>query len=87
MSNKYLKNILFLSIVFLFFGTVNSLAADKNAIADTLAVAQTGHVTKLPELYMVLPFIILLLLIATGPLFYKHFWEKHYPKISIEIFG
>ena len=32
---------------------------------------------------MVLPFVLLLLMIATGPLFYKHFWEKHYPKVSI----
>ncbi len=37
----------------------------------------------LPEPYMVLPFIVLLMMIATGPLFYHHFWEKHYPKISI----
>lgn len=38
---------------------------------------------SLPEVYMVAPFVILLLMIATGPLFYHHFWEKHYPKISI----
>jgi Na+/H+ antiporter NhaD/arsenite permease-like protein len=37
----------------------------------------------LPASYMVIPFILLLLMIATGPLFYKHFWEKHYPKVSI----
>ena len=40
-----------------------------------------GHV--LPETYMVIPFVILLLMIATGPLFYHHFWEHHYPKIAI----
>jgi len=37
----------------------------------------------LPPTVMVLPFVILLLMIATGPLFYHRFWEKHYPKISI----
>ncbi|MCC6549410.1 MAG: sodium:proton antiporter [Ignavibacteriaceae bacterium] len=37
----------------------------------------------LPNPWMVLPFIVLLLMIATGPIFYKHFWEHHYPKISI----
>ncbi len=37
----------------------------------------------LPEPYMVLPFVFLLLMIATGPVFYRHFWEKHYPKISL----
>jgi len=38
---------------------------------------------SLPETYMVIPFVILLLMIATGPLFYHHFWEHHYPKIAI----
>ncbi len=33
--------------------------------------------------YIVLPFVALLLMIATGPLFYHHFWEKNYPKISV----
>ncbi|MFH1042508.1 MAG: sodium:proton antiporter [bacterium] len=37
----------------------------------------------LPPYFIVLPFIILLLMIATGPIFYHHFWEQHYPKISI----
>jgi Na+/H+ antiporter NhaD/arsenite permease-like protein len=84
MPKKFLKNTLLLLIVSLFFGTVNTLAASKSMVADTLAVShQAEHVTKLPELFMVLPFVILLLMIATGPLFYKHFWEKHYPKISI----
>ena len=37
----------------------------------------------LPDTFMVLPFVVLLLMIATGPLFYRHFWEHHYPKIAI----
>jgi phosphoglycerol transferase MdoB-like AlkP superfamily enzyme len=40
-----------------------------------------GHVSPSP--YMVIPFILLLIMIATAPLFYKRFWEKHYPKVSI----
>lgn len=35
--------------------------------------------------FIVLPFVVLLLMIATGPLFYHHFWEKHYPKIAIAL--
>jgi Na+/H+ antiporter NhaD/arsenite permease-like protein len=31
------------------------------------------------------PFILLLLLIATGPLFFKHFWHRHYPKVSLAL--
>ncbi len=38
---------------------------------------------ELPSPYMVLPFIILLAMIATGPLFYHHFWERNYPKIAL----
>lgn len=33
--------------------------------------------------WLVMPFILLLLLIATGPLFYEHFWHKNYPIISV----
>ncbi|MDO8549192.1 MAG: sodium:proton antiporter [Ignavibacteria bacterium] len=47
----------------------------------TTAILQAEH--QLPEPLMVIPFIVLLLMIATGPLFYKHFWEHHYPKIAM----
>ena len=33
--------------------------------------------------WMITPFVLLLLMIATGPLFYEHFWHKNYPKISV----
>ncbi|NMM46882.1 sodium:proton antiporter [Marinigracilibium pacificum] len=36
-----------------------------------------------PPGWSVMPFIILLLMIATGPLFYEHFWHKNYPKIAV----
>lgn len=39
----------------------------------------------LPDPVMVLPFILLLGMIATGPLFYHHFWEKNYPKIAVAL--
>src|SRR5690554_4034509 len=45
-------------------------------------VLQNGE-HHLPSAFMVIPFIVLLLMIATGPLFYKHFWEHHYPKVAI----
>ncbi|REG83973.1 sodium:proton antiporter [Algoriphagus antarcticus] len=34
-------------------------------------------------IWLVIPFVALLLMIATGPLFYEHFWHKNYPKIAI----
>lgn len=33
--------------------------------------------------WTVIPFLLLLLMIATGPLFYEHFWHKNYPRISV----
>ena len=35
--------------------------------------------------WSVIPFITLLLMIATGPLFYEHFWHKNYPKIAVAL--
>ncbi|MEI8033021.1 MAG: sodium:proton antiporter [Chlorobiaceae bacterium] len=37
----------------------------------------------MPPLWLAAPFVLLLLLIATGPLFYRRFWEHHYPKVSL----
>ncbi|MXW83338.1 MAG: citrate transporter, partial [Rhodothermaceae bacterium] len=42
-----------------------------------------GHVKVIPPVWLVAPFIILLLMIATGPLFYVHHWHKHYPKYAV----
>lgn len=33
--------------------------------------------------WLVIPFVALLLMIATGPLFYEHFWHHNYPKIAV----
>jgi Na+/H+ antiporter NhaD/arsenite permease-like protein len=40
---------------------------------------------ELPQLFMVIPFVTLLLMIATGPIMYPHFWEHHYPKVAVGI--
>ena len=46
-----------------------------------------GHETSHsgPAGWSVIPFILLLLMIATGPLFYEHFWHHNYPKIAIAL--
>ncbi|MDX1629045.1 MAG: sodium:proton antiporter [Fulvivirga sp.] len=44
--------------------------------------AAAEHHGKSPPGWSVLPFVILLLMIATGPLFYEHFWHKNYPIIA-----
>lgn len=45
--------------------------------------ATHGVHAALPPAWLVIPFGILLIMIATGPLFYSHFWEHHYPKVAI----
>ncbi len=48
--------------------------------------ASTGeHHGSLPPIWLVAPFVILLGMIATGPLFYPHLWEHHYPKIAMAL--
>ncbi len=75
-----------ITIILSFFLYCNINAANLPAVQDSIAQVKTleeagAHI--LPSPYMVIPFILLLLMIATGPLFYKHFWERHYPKMAI----
>ncbi len=80
-----MKSILKNKLLFIFFFLVFSgVAFSANVSSDSLAIA-TEHATHspLPSPFMVIPFIVLLVAIATGPLFYKHFWEKNYPAIAI----
>ncbi|MCW9096315.1 MAG: sodium:proton antiporter, partial [Ignavibacteriaceae bacterium] len=71
----------------LFFGYQEINAGTITSISDsTLAVtvSENSHSeSDLPSVFMVIPFVILLGMIATGPLFYHHFWEKNYPIISV----
>ncbi len=41
----------------------------------------------LPPSWLALPFVVLLLMIATGPLLYEKFWHKHYPKVAVLLAG
>ncbi len=43
--------------------------------------ASEGH--HAPPGWTVIPFVLLLGMIATGPLFYEHFWHKNYPLIAV----
>ncbi len=83
--NKKIYPFLLLIVAF-FVSTVNLMAQTSHAVADTaLPAAHATPEHALPATFMVLPFVLLLLMIATGPLFYKHFWEKHYPKVSLAL--
>ncbi len=55
--------------------------------SDDTLVAEEGHGEEhhAPPVWLVFPFVLLLLMIATGPLFYEHFWHHNYPKIAIAL--
>jgi Na+/H+ antiporter NhaD/arsenite permease-like protein len=69
---SHLKINYFITLLILFF-----------LIPSELLASEGSGEHSLPHPLMVLPFILLLGMIATGPLFYHHFWEKNYPKIAI----
>jgi Na+/H+ antiporter NhaD/arsenite permease-like protein len=80
--------ILFLvsTLIVLLLADQNTFAENYTQLSDTSSIGTSSeniHESQLPSTLMVLPFVILLAMIATGPLFYHHFWEKNYPVISI----
>jgi len=85
MVNKNVRLLIMLVfILILYLG--ESQAIDQSVIDTSFAensLSSQSDEHPLPETFMVIPFVALLLMIATGPLFYHHFWEKHYSKISI----
>jgi len=59
-------------------------ADNQDEIADHAEGAEShDEHGPLPPLWLVLPFVTILLMIATGPLFYPHHWHRHYPKYAI----
>jgi len=86
-----------LAILFLFVSVSPVLAVNENftnSESVILAVAGDpagGHAADPhhaddhhdPAPWSVIPFVLLLLMIATGPLFYPHFWHKRYPLVAI----
>lgn len=81
-----MKDLLFRS---LFFTVIASFVILVGFSATSCAseVVEAGHAAggngHLPPVWMVIPFAVLLIMIATGPLFYHHFWEHHYPKAAV----
>jgi len=79
--------IIFFILIIGLVASQESFAVGSNSVSDSTTAITTSeetHVAEhLPSAIMVLPFVILLAMIATGPLFYHHFWEKNYPIIAI----
>ncbi len=71
------------------------LAMVKNssiAIEGQVSLEQNHHSEEVQEehgqhaaVWSVIPFVLLLLMIATGPLFYEHFWHKNYPVVAVAL--
>jgi Na+/H+ antiporter NhaD/arsenite permease-like protein len=60
--------------------------ADHAQVGDTsveVHAEEGAHDSHSAPTWLVIPFITLLLMIATGPLFYEHFWHHNYPKIAV----
>jgi Na+/H+ antiporter NhaD/arsenite permease-like protein len=62
-------------------------AVEHQETAALAAVHFLQFPSHLPPLWLLAPFILLLFMIATGPLFYHRIWERHYAKISIGLGG
>lgn len=65
--------------------------ADVEAYGNTMASptgmeatgAEAAHEAHQPAAWSVIPFVLLLTLIAVGPLAFEHFWHKNYPKVAV----
>ncbi len=56
--------------------------AHEAAEGETVQEKASEHHAKDPAGWSVIPFILLLAMIATGPLFYPRFWHKYYPLVA-----
>lgn len=86
-----MKNFLIILTIFILsilISTPTKIYAE--TLVDQTKITQIEHsehniFENPPSPYMVIPFVVLLLMIATGPLFYRHFWEHNYPKVAIAL--
>ncbi len=63
----------------------NDAVIDSASNMDTSALLEEIEDHPTVPGWTVFPFVLLLLMIATGPLFYEHFWHKAYPTISVTL--
>lgn len=56
---------------------------DGQEAAEAAEAAEADEHGETPPIWLVLPFVLLLLMIATGPLFYAHHWHHNYPRYAV----
>jgi Na+/H+ antiporter NhaD/arsenite permease-like protein len=85
------KAFFFVFALLLLFALSNAIestllfAAELQAISTKALIPTLESSVQHPPLWLVAPFILLLIMIATGPLLYPRFWEHHYPKIAVAL--
>ncbi len=83
-ATQHLSVLLFM-FSFVFFYAINTPVFAANSpelISNAQLSADNASVQHIP-LWLVIPFVTLLIMIATGPLLFHRFWERHYPKVSV----
>lgn len=66
-------------------GHGDEVAQDSHGEAETDHGEVEGEHHGAPPGWTVIPFVLLLGMIATGPLFYEHFWHKNYPIVAVSL--
>ncbi|MGW8121753.1 sodium:proton antiporter [Roseivirga echinicomitans] len=97
MKNRFLLTLCMLFMVFLAKAdnvnglnpstTVSVITTEELPVLsiEDSAAASSDEEHPSPAGWSVIPFVLLLLMIATGPLFYEHFWHKNYPIIAVSL--
>ncbi|MEO9872739.1 sodium:proton antiporter [Ekhidna sp.] len=85
MIARILVAILFMSVLIVANANDDLPVQEQQETHQTLEheVDENEHHSAKPPMWSVIPFVLLLVMVATGPLFYPHFWHKSYPVISI----
>jgi len=63
----------------------NHAPQNDHAASDADHSEVEGEHHGAPPGWTVIPFVLLLVMIATGPLFYEHFWHKNYPIVAVSL--
>ncbi len=66
--------------------TSTNLTEQVDAGEENVSISEEGHEQEEHHYaagWSVIPFILLLAMIATGPLFFEHFWHHNYPKVAV----
>jgi Na+/H+ antiporter NhaD/arsenite permease-like protein len=73
----------FIFSVLIFFTSETLFAAQGFGISEEISKLTSEKAKNLTPIWLVAPFVALLMMIATGPLLYHRFWDRYYPVLSV----